>query len=52
MDDLSDTIRKIEELTTEPGFIYTLAFILLRDLFLDPTTLQISTGRTTSTYRN
>lgn len=39
MDDLSDTIRKIEELTTEPGFIYTLAFILLRDLFLDPTTL-------------
>lgn len=39
MDDLKDTISKIEALTAEPGFIYTLAFILVRDLFLDPAKL-------------
>ncbi len=29
-------VERIEALTREPGFIYTLAFILMRDLFLTP----------------
>lgn len=39
MDDLKDTIRTIEALTAEQGFIYTLSVILVRDLFLDPAKL-------------
>src|SRR5262245_49414615 len=35
-DDIKGTIEKIEALAHEPGFIYTLALILMRDLFLDP----------------
>jgi hypothetical protein len=31
-----DSHRRIEVLTREPGFIYTLALILMRDLFLSP----------------
>ena len=36
MDDLKEVIAKLEFLTQERGFIYTLAFILMRDMFLDP----------------
>jgi hypothetical protein len=34
--DLKDIVDRIEALSREPGFIYTLALILMRDLFLDP----------------
>jgi hypothetical protein len=34
--DLKETIDKIEALVKEPGFIYTLCLILLRDMFFDP----------------
>jgi hypothetical protein len=33
---VEEIIAKIEALTREPGFIYTLALILLRDLFYAP----------------
>jgi hypothetical protein len=33
---LKTIVEKIEALTREPGFIYTLALILMRDLFLTP----------------
>jgi hypothetical protein len=33
---LKTTIEQIKALTKEPGFIYTLALILLRDLFMTP----------------
>lgn len=33
---MKEVIKKIEALTREPGFIYTLALILLRDLFYAP----------------
>ncbi len=36
MTHLKETVLKIEALTQEPGFVYTLAFILMRDMFLDP----------------
>ena len=34
--DLKGTIARIEALVQEPGYIYTMALILLRDLFFDP----------------
>lgn len=36
MDDLKEVIAKLEALTRERGFIYNLAFILMRDMFFDP----------------
>jgi len=33
---LKQVVDKIEALTREPGFVYTLALILMRDLFLSP----------------
>jgi hypothetical protein len=33
---LKTVVERIEALTREPGFIYTLALILMRDLFLSP----------------
>ena len=34
--DFKDVIEKIENLVREPGFVYTLALVLIRDLFFDP----------------
>jgi len=34
--DLNTVVAKIESLTRVPGFVYTLALILMRDLFLTP----------------
>jgi len=36
LDRLKDVLGRIEGITREPGFVYTLAFVLMRDLFLDP----------------
>lgn len=33
---LKTVLAKIESLTGEPGYVYTLALILMRDLFLAP----------------
>ena len=39
---LKSVVEKIEALTREPGFIYTLALILMRDVFLSLKTSRTS----------
>jgi len=36
MERLKETVQQIEAITRKPGFIYTLALILLRDMFVAP----------------